>query len=743
MVGGFDLDHLAEPIRQPIDRMEGEADALRRLWMMVHCLGQVLRLTSITLLVARDDDDPLPTDTLIRLNRPSLGTWVALIRELSQAPSSSTTVRRLRASVDRACRDDEPAIAAVDSLLRFRNRLAHGAEPPTPALAAEMYETNLPSLRQLIRSWSFLSNLSIHPEQYHPRASRSAGLSVEIEDQMFAAGPLLLPAPHTADDIEQDTALGASRPTDALLFDGFDGRDALYAGTTGQVRVPSGQAQVATRLKGTPGPEVLPERLHPAVLAMIASTESALSSRASGTYERATYVSRPQFERLIQAFLERDHRRRALVVTAPSGAGKSSLLCAVAEVHTADEARGWVPVLLAGSELDRGSGSLGRRFAEAAGLAEAAWDHMLATLTESGACGGTGVLLMLDALNEAPDPVELLAEVNEVVAAARATSWMRVLVTVRDTSLRACLRKLEESGRTFPEYPRAFVRQHDQTGEMSPFIAIPNLDEHQAKLLYEKRQEASRKRHDVAAPSTPFGDLGHSLRDALRQPILLRFLAETFDRRPVPAGLGTVDLYARFIGDHLPSGVHEDLAALARAMVERRTSTLPLAAAQAVLPPTVVTGPHLVLSPIERLLELGVIETADSGMSFVHQRLLEFVLARELAADAVTGLDLDTVKRRVIQPAIEEELGAISLLLVEELRRGQLTGRPLYRLLTDRVCSEVAERALRELRESAPDAAEAVRSHVTSDLETPELLALLDVYRRSADRPADVGRQCW
>lgn len=353
-----------------------------------------------------------------------------------------------------------------------------------------------------------------------------------------------------------------------------------------------------------------------------------------GRWLPATFVERPGAEEAFGSFMASD--ARALLVTAPSGYGKTSELC-----HRADELmKDGHGVLL----LDAASwttADVATNIAASLGMGAGIPAELAAVVSPT---AGRQMIVMIDAVNEAvptadEGPSDVIASLDELagnlperwrlVAACSTAAW--------DRTVRTCAARGRKSPLTASRWHRA--------GAATPGLVLPVFDAEQAREAYAKYQERFRL---VGS----WDELPDEARAELSVPLVMRLAAEASRGGRIPdtgTGLGLL----RRQWDGFTAAEQQIAQSLASALLACREARLPAGARGR--PARAFRGAITQDPPAyHALLARGVItETYDSSLladrvAFTHTRFGAYAAARatlEKAGEAVAAAARDLVDR--------------------------------------------------------------------------------------------------
>ncbi|GMU41974.1 MAG: hypothetical protein AMXMBFR23_28400 [Chloroflexota bacterium] len=279
------------------------------------------------------------------------------------------------------------------------------------------------------------------------------------------------------------------------------------------------------------------------------------------------------------------------------------------------------------------------------------------------------LVVLLDAVNEAPLPVELLTEVGDLVAAAAAVPWCRVAVTMREELLAVVLASghgqerppLFASDAWLWSPPEAELRDAGLSQAPSPWTPLRLLTVDEAGLAYERL----RTTRGAQACTTPWAHLGATVREELRSPLLLfvhhrayagRSAAQATFSEPGDTGLASTNPRHALLGAYLDQ-IFREFPRLERVcmevvsrLAEAGRALLSDADARDLAERPDPTGRRVELSPAEQLVHAGLLRRLPagegSGFTFVFDSVLEALLHR-LWCEQAPGLPLEALQERV------------------------------------------------------------------------------------------------
>src|SRR5262249_49140005 len=264
---------------------------------------------------------------------------------------------------------------------------------------------------------------------------------------------------------------------------------------------------------------------------------------------------------LAQQFIHGIPRVSGLLLVAERGTGKTSLLCHLASRWLQQPDAQVLPWLITCQHLPDDAqepvasaspgalGLLGRALRAMTGITcDAHWAsllaHLAAALGHRGAPSTPRLVLLVDAVNEAPNPFTLLQEIDYVVGWARRVTWLRCIITMRQGSYQALQARFAACGLRWPHYERAYMRVPDAEGTPSITIPVPSFSAREGQLAYERSQATARQDPTVPACLTPYAALPAALQQLIRHPLRLRLLMQTRNHQHAVDDLAQRGLWA-------------------------------------------------------------------------------------------------------------------------------------------------------------------------------------------------------
>jgi bifunctional DNase/RNase/tetratricopeptide (TPR) repeat protein len=299
---------------------------------------------------------------------------------------------------------------------------------------------------------------------------------------------------------------------------------------------------------------------------------------------------------------------------------------------------------------------------------------------------GRRLILVLDALNEAPFAERIIREALELIRTASFYPWCKVVVSTRQEWLSIWSSKLgsQEASPLEELRPLLYVPEaKDSWGEQRPpVVAVEPFSEEQAGRVYERYQTAALspggwRRYDIPACRTPWGELPQATRDLLTNPLYLHLFMEAFDGRKAEE-VGTTPvlfrLYVHRVLQGRPGLEKAFEPVMAHLLRDRGRPSADLtdddcnAIRRAWAEGISAEEARLSLSPVEALAHEGFVtkrvREEGGGYRFVFQAVAEYLIYRYLADHRSPRDELGYWARQAQVPrAFAEYVGAFGFLI--------------------------------------------------------------------------------
>lgn len=253
-----------------------------------------------------------------------------------------------------------------------------------------------------------------------------------------------------------------------------------------------------------------------------------------GKYDPQVYHQRQRLFGRFQAFLQSE--KTVLVITGNSGAGKSCFLASL-PAALADDNVLFIMLNAVGLSVEH---ELAPTLAKSIGyfLDEVSTGNidLFAAIDELIGQSDRKVVIIFDAINEHAEGSKLLYRIDQM-ASANPYSWLKLVVSSRSEAWLVLKRPLTLShARYYQETPEATKSWYQPT---KLGVRLTRFQQQDMASVYENYRQAY-------ALQTAYGDLKLSLRNALRDPLLLRLISETYAQAPMPQHIHVVGIFPAF-----------------------------------------------------------------------------------------------------------------------------------------------------------------------------------------------------
>ncbi|MCA9896865.1 MAG: hypothetical protein H6654_07325 [Ardenticatenaceae bacterium] len=379
-----------------------------------------------------------------------------------------------------------------------------------------------------------------------------------------------------------------------------------------------------------------------------------------GKYDPRVYHQRRGVYGRFQTFLKSE--KTVLVITGNSGAGKSCFLAALPAALANDEDVLFIMLNGVGLSVEHElTGTLAKTLAYFLDEAAASSANLFANIDDLIGQSGRKVVVVFDAINEHAEGSKLLYRIDQM-ASAQPYPWLKLVISSRSEAWRVLKRPLTLShSRYYQEKPAATTAWYQPT---KLGVRLTRFQQQDMASVYESYRQ-------TYALQTAYSDLKLSLRNALRDPLLLRLIAETYTEAPMPQHIHIIDIFPAFVRALVASQRlrEEDILFLEQELVPLMLSDgaysnkLSDAQTRDVLTSSgeplwkfIVAhqptgwGQHSNDS-FTRLVDAGILKHVDETISFRYERFYDYFGGRELYAQLPT----DTAARAAMYQALAEE----------------------------------------------------------------------------------------
>lgn len=262
-------------------------------------------------------------------------------------------------------------------------------------------------------------------------------------------------------------------------------------------------------------------------------------SAVSGKYQTKLYLQRKNIREAFESFLASD--KAGFVLTGQSGVGKSNFVLSLVEEFMDKRSRVCL-LMFDGAHLDPGyslTKVVGEQFDRYLRLGDR---EKISNVWQEIDCiediDERKVVIVIDAINENPRARELLQRIDELIAESN-WAWLKIVVTCRPEAWRTIKLKVRLSD---SEYYREPGKDKLEV-ELEPFSHSKSIDpfsRDELPVVYEKYQEAS-------GLKTPYGKLSPFMRKTLRDPLLLRLVADIYKEQEIPSRIKPTEIYELYL----------------------------------------------------------------------------------------------------------------------------------------------------------------------------------------------------
>lgn len=605
--------------------------------------------------------------------------------------------------------------APFERLVQIRNDLVHRIEPKDEASWEKLGVEALANLRDVMRSFSFLQNYDLiritnsqgreyEYDQYtgleitqHRRGLQSeeniepGWFYISQQDgNLLGLHPLLIFWSNEGEGLvrqetEQDVAVFDRLLKDTagyvatVMRDMFEKRDAALIAQLRELiyynleRVKMAQQRVKLSWGAVRGAarEITKEQME----------------GVQKKYNEVLYLQREEVFKKFEDFLRSD--KGCFVLTGKSGVGKSNFVLSLAGVFAENEK---IEVLTYnGARLETLGGlveKISQDLSKSIQMPGEVSVNLFAELDKNEDMHERQLLLIFDAINENSDPRGVLQRIDQLAGQVR-YPWLKILVTSRPEGWRTMKRGL------------SLVEDRYYREKGSQEISV-ELEEFAVKLEPFEREELQgvyEKYRKVFGLLTIYADLKPAIRDALRDPLVLRLISEVYKDHAIPDHIQVNEIYKLYIDSLINSGrlYREDIYLLEQElmplMIRQGIYENTLTAAQIQMAKTGdrrplwellhntdmlgsgqrVNAAYVRLRDAELLDESGV--GLDYVINFKYERFYEFFAGRRLyqtAKEITNGVDIYLAAAEHLNAKVFL-WGALVQALVLELKDGNIS----------------------------------------------------------------------
>jgi len=416
-------------------------------------------------------------------------------------------------------------------------------------------------------------------------------------------------------------------------------------------------------------------------------SKNLVASYGKEKYQRQVYLQRAEADGHYQAFLQSD--RAGFLVVGDSGTGKTNLLC-----YWVEEALRSQDIVLFYNCADLPAGdklNVAEVIAEHLGR-QRDFSSLLERLDQEQQSTQRQFLLVLDALNEHRAPQVLLKSLCEDVLLQIPEGrygWFKVVVSCRSEAWVRLERHFTAGGQFYQTADGVEVRLTGFKGE-------------ELRGAYGKYQQL----YDL---KTSFGELSEVARRLVVDPLMMKFVAESYRGQAVPGDVGTSKVFDLYLKEKVGDKEDKNIDRLEKRIVQRLVERMyeekrdEVAVRSLWGEPEIgqaVLGRESVSSAYFRLLDKGVLteyevggygaaalwEEAETRVRFTYDRFFEYLLACYLLPREVTVARVKELVEEADKHNFGSLWGAVKTRLIayaETDRRALIPGGVLAQLAAE------------------------------------------------------------
>jgi hypothetical protein len=360
-----------------------------------------------------------------------------------------------------------------------------------------------------------------------------------------------------------------------------------------------------------------------------------------GKYDPQVYHQRRGLYGRFQQFLQSE--KSVLVITGNSGSGKSCFLASLPTALADDNDVLFIMLnaisLSVEHELFE---TLSKNIAYFLGEDVVDAADVFASVCDLMGPSGRKMVLVFDALNEHAEGSKLLYRIDQM-ASALPYPWLKLVVSSRREAWRVLKRPLTLTQSCYYQADTTADKPWYQPTKLS--VRLTRFQQQDMAAVYENYRQAY-------ALQTAYGDLQLSLRNALRDPLLLRLVSETYAQAPIPQHIHVIDIFPAFLKALVVSQrlEEEDLIFLEQELVplllsegnyankitEAQTREFVTSSGEPLWKFIVAHqqtgwGQHSNDS-FTRLVDAGILKHVDESVAFRYERFYDYFGGRQLYA---------------------------------------------------------------------------------------------------------------
>jgi len=665
-------------INKTFEYFKNEEAANRKLDLLCGTFTQIFRYTGCILLseyMEEKESDFKVNNAINGLIRPSLGSWVGFIRVylkykdnknifIKELPEVFQGLKKGQFEVIKGDirSNDRQVKDAASAILELRNMLAHGSTPPSKEEAQKLVEMYTPCLLFVLESFApIFDNYKVVKfdsieEDFFGNVANFITISeninvdfikIEVEeesvsfkkDELYLIGKKnnLLPLSVFFSDIFSPEYSETER---YFIYDGVLNKSVVYTGVENRRHIEkyidsirnkfsSKDITMKWKREGFSFDE-FKEYLNEL------STIAVSLHRKSGKYEPGIYVER-KYDYYINNFLSSD--KTALFLTAEAGCGKTSLLChSVTEIIRDNNMVYFINgSSLTDTDCDYPIFSKLKKECLDDKSFKSIYDYM--QMLNDYIKENESFVLLIDAVNEAYDTIEVLKEINAIVNMGNDFPWLKVIITIRKASYEIIKDRIVDGlGKRFPLFSDASMYYTIlENGKSYKEIEVKSWSINEEMKAY----ELYKVKYGLGELNS-FHKLNYELKRVLENPLNMNIYFKVLSNNNTLKIVSEKELYEAY-HIHLSEGElsktpEKLMMRIVDKMYRTKSNSLDLDEVieinEQLCKNNIRNNSITALSSYERLRDMGILLERDNNqslrVSFVYQKHLEYLLYRYL-----------------------------------------------------------------------------------------------------------------
>ena len=679
-----------------------ENDKNRKLSLLFDVFGQIIRFFGCVFLseymYSKNVDSKL-NDTIVGLTRPSLGSWLAFIREYVRCSEKHSAWRPFIQEFADAYievykfkdyrkqytgRFRNPAMkksGAIDEILALRNAIAHGAMSPSKEEALEITDIYDQYIQKMLSEFSVIfgkytvakvdeiedeiSECTVYFDLIRYYEKRNERYPMEFEsDQDFAGVPVdeyiqegkmylisddgrILRFAEYLVDIMHDP-----EHEDYYLYDGYGNSYVDFVGMTHKKRLIEYLEAIKAKFSEKGAANKWSKRVfeYDSFRNYVNSlTDASISiHNKSRKYIPEVYIKR-ECDYLLDDFIESD--KTTMIVTAEAGVGKTNFLCHASEKLI--KKGNTVYFYNGGTLTETGEENVLFLRLRRDCLEEKEFHNtndFLIFLNEK-KTGDKHFVIVVDAANEAYNVLNVLQEIDRITTIGDKYPWLKIVVSIRTVSFEIFRNRITDTyGKKIPfltDKDRYYSVSKD--GQKKFMVEIEEWNIIQVIDAFEKY----RKKFRIDDKALIYHNMDRKLQELLKNPLNMGLFFDARNNIPELKIATEEDLFMSMehfwnensvVTKSVKLVQDEIVSEMIRLKCNELDSDIVRAIDEKRTLEKIKDIQLLLLTPLERLRDEGIIFEREEGgfffTSFVYQKYLEYLLLRKIKADNLNLQDV-------------------------------------------------------------------------------------------------------